>query len=226
MLSASWSALRSRYCCMASSHVPRPMATAAASATHTGTSNSLRYPELNRATVMMAIVFCASLAPWLKATKPLESICSLRKAPLARLGRTLRKRLRSSMVTMYASTSPATSGWQRTPGRPRPTVSRPPVNHQPHADKSPDQSVRRARRQPGAPGDGAEQDGNEHRQGDASLGCHQATHRVRHLRVKLLRRHDRAHEVETRGEGDGDAGASPASLPPSRWRSPYRGSRW
>jgi hypothetical protein len=45
---------------------------AAASATHVGTMNSGRWPELNSARVMMAIVFCASLAPWLKATKPLE----------------------------------------------------------------------------------------------------------------------------------------------------------
>ena len=55
-------------------HVPSPIASAAASATHVGTSNSERYPELNRASVMIAIVFCASLAPWLKATKPLEKI--------------------------------------------------------------------------------------------------------------------------------------------------------
>ena len=47
----------------------------------------------------MAIVFCASLAPWLKATKPLENSWSLRNVPLAWLGRALRKRLRSKTVT-------------------------------------------------------------------------------------------------------------------------------
>src|SRR5215204_6408910 len=56
---------------------------------------------------MIAIVFCASLAPWLKATKPLEKSWSLRNAPFARLGRALRKRLRSTTVSAYASTSPA-----------------------------------------------------------------------------------------------------------------------
>jgi hypothetical protein len=94
-------------------HVPRPIASAAASATHVGTANSARCPELNRARVMIAIVFCASLAPWLKATKPLEKSWSLRNAPLAWLGRALRKRLRSTTATMYAITSPATGEVRR-----------------------------------------------------------------------------------------------------------------
>jgi len=69
--------------------------------------------------------------------------------------------------------------------------------------------VRRARRKaraPGdeVPGDGAEKHGNEHRERDAVRGCHETANRVRHLRMKELRRHDRPDEVENGGEGDGD----------------------
>src|SRR5215213_5838786 len=88
-------------------HVPSPIASAAASATQVGTANSEICPELNRARVMIAIVFCASLAPWLNATKPLEKSWSLRNTPLAWLGRALLKRLRSTTARMYATTSPA-----------------------------------------------------------------------------------------------------------------------
>src|SRR5215212_4770442 len=56
---------------------------------------------------MIAIVFCASLAPWLKAMKLLEKNCSLRNALLAWLGRARRSRLRRTTVTTYASKSPA-----------------------------------------------------------------------------------------------------------------------
>ncbi len=57
---------------------------------------------------MIAIVFWASLAPWLKATKLLERSWSLRKALLAWLGRARRSRFRRTTVTTYAMKSPAT----------------------------------------------------------------------------------------------------------------------
>ena len=47
--------------------VPRLMAEAATRMTHSGTSKLSMTPAVNNARVMMPIVFCASLLPWLKA---------------------------------------------------------------------------------------------------------------------------------------------------------------
>ena len=61
--------------------VPRAMAPAQLSLTQSGTCSVLSAkPKIIRARVMMPMVFCASLRPWLVAMKPADSSWSLRKA--------------------------------------------------------------------------------------------------------------------------------------------------
>ena len=47
--------------------------------TQNGTSMESITPAENSASVMMPIVFCASLEPWAKAMNPAEKICIRRK---------------------------------------------------------------------------------------------------------------------------------------------------
>ena len=60
--------------------VPSAMTSAQETLTQPGTLRSGMWCPANRASVMIPIVFCASLVPWLVAMKAEETICSLRKA--------------------------------------------------------------------------------------------------------------------------------------------------
>ncbi len=56
-------------------YVPLAIAIAAETITHVGgrVKSALRCPEATSASEMIPIVFCASFAPWVKATKPPET---------------------------------------------------------------------------------------------------------------------------------------------------------
>ena len=67
------------------------MAMAQASLTHRGTATSSISPKMNRARVMMPMVFWASLRPWLVAMKAADTSCILRKMRLTLLRMTRAK---------------------------------------------------------------------------------------------------------------------------------------
>ena len=71
--------------------VPAAMAMAQASLTHRGTATSSISPKMNRARVMMPMVFWASLRPWLVAMKAADTSCILRKMRLTLLRMTRAK---------------------------------------------------------------------------------------------------------------------------------------
>ena len=82
------------------------MASADETMTHVGgrVKSSLRWPDTMSASAMIPIVFCASLVPWVNATKLPDTICPRRKKRFTRLGD---RRLMTQMMAIISAKATA-----------------------------------------------------------------------------------------------------------------------
>ena len=66
------------------------------------------YPAASRMLAMMPIVFCASLAPWLRLKNAADSSCNRRKEPSTRLGRIRRNNHKMAVISPKPAARPMT----------------------------------------------------------------------------------------------------------------------
>ena len=87
--------------------VPRESAVADTMITQVGTTNSVMTPVENRASVMMPIVFWASLVPWANAMKAAEKTCSRRNRTAIGLRWDFRKIQKMAIINANAMAKPS-----------------------------------------------------------------------------------------------------------------------